>query len=91
MAIMPSCISDLSAAAADLKREKPYEFGDMGALTQAYGLFVFSYSCGTLFGPTAVGLIRTKASWGSATATLAGACVLASIPIVSPLAMCKPA
>ena len=80
---MPSCISDLSSAAVDLKRENPQEFGEMGALTQAYGLFVFSYSCGTLFGPTAVGLIRTKVDWGTATATLAGACVLACIPIVS--------
>jgi hypothetical protein len=81
--IMPSCISDLSAAAADIKREHPREFGDLGASNQAFGLFVFSYSCGTLAGPTVVGIMKAKANWGAATVTLASVCVVACIPIVS--------
>lgn len=80
---MPSCISDLSAAAADLQREHPREFGDMGASTQAFGLFVFAYSCGSLVGPGVVGIIKAKADWGAATLTLAFACAAACIPIVS--------
>lgn len=83
MSVLPPCISDLSAAASDLEREHPLEFGDLGASSQAFGLFVFSYSCGTLIGPTVVGLIRAKADWGLATATLASACAAACIPIVS--------
>lgn len=80
---MPSCISDLSAAATELKRDHPREFGDLGALSQAFGLFVFSYSCGSLAGPTIVGVIKAKADWGAATSVLASACALACVPIVS--------
>ena len=80
---MPSCISDLTAAAADLKREHPHDFGDSGASTQAFGLFVFAYSCGSLVGPTVVGTVRAKVGWGAATMTLAAACAAACIPIVS--------
>ena len=83
MWIMPSCISDLSAAATELKRDHPREFGDLGALSQAFGLFVFSYSCGSLAGPTIVGVIKAKADWGAATSVLASACALACVPIVS--------
>ncbi len=80
---MPSCISDLTAAAADLKHDNPRDFGDLGASTQAFGLFVFAYSCGSLVGPTVVGTVRAKLGWGAATMTLAVACAAASIPIVS--------
>lgn len=41
---MPSCISDLSAAATALKRERPHEFGGLGVSIQPFGLFVFAYS-----------------------------------------------
>ncbi|ERF76631.1 hypothetical protein EPUS_04451 [Endocarpon pusillum Z07020] len=80
--IMPSCVSDLTAAAADLKRENPHDFGDSGASSQAFGLFVFAYSCGSLVGPTIVGTVRAKVGWGAATMTLAAACAAACIPIV---------
>jgi MFS family permease len=82
---MPSCITDLSVAATDLKRERPHEFGDSGALAQALGLYVFSYSCGSLVGPTAAGLIKTRVGWGAATVILACACAVACIPIVRPI------
>ena len=82
---MPSCISDLSAAAIDLKREHPREFGDSGALAQALGLYVFSYSCGSLVGPTAAGLIKARVGWGAATVILTCACAVACVPIVSPI------
>lgn len=82
MWITPSCLSDLSAAATDLKRENPREFGDLGASSQAYGLFVFSYSCGCLVGPTVIGIINANADWSAATLTLAFACAVACIPIV---------
>ena len=42
--IVPSCISDLSAAATALKRERPHEFGGLGVSIQPFGLFVFAYS-----------------------------------------------
>jgi len=82
--ITPSCVSDLTAAASDLKREHPLEFGASGASSQAFGLFVFSYSCGCLFGPTLVGVIKAKASWGTATLIMAAVCAAACVPIVSP-------
>ena len=81
--ILPSCTSDLTAAATDLKRENPLDFGDLGASTQSFGLAVFSYSCGTLVGPAVIGIVKAKANWAAATVTLASACVAACIPIVS--------
>ena len=80
---MPSCISDLTAAAVDLKTEHPEDFGSAGAMTQAFGLFVFAYSCGTFIGPTVAGVIKAKLSWGAATVILASACAAACVPIVS--------
>lgn len=88
MWILPSCTSDLSAAATALKREHPHEFGDMGVSTQAFGLTTFAFSCGSIVGPTIVGLIKAKADWGLATLTLAFACAAACIPIVS--LICSP-
>lgn len=88
MWILPSCTSDLSAAATALMREHRREFGGMGASTQAFGLFIFAYSCGSIVGPTIVGLIKAKADWGLATSTLAFACTAACIPIVS--LICSP-
>lgn len=82
--IPSSCVSDLSAAAIELKRERPREFGNSGASSQAFGLFVFAYSCGSLVGPIVIGVIREKADWGAATMTLACASVAVCIPIVSP-------
>lgn len=81
--VMPACISDLTLAAADLKRENPDDFGDSGARTQAFGLFVFAYSCGTFVGPTVSGLIKAYLDWGAATMIMACACIAACIPIVS--------
>lgn len=81
---MPSCTSDLTSAAAALKQQHPSSFGDSGnASTQAFGLFVFAYSCGTCVGPTVAGIIKAKLSWGAATAILAAACAGATVPIVS--------
>ncbi|KAI9695568.1 MAG: hypothetical protein M1836_006408 [Candelina mexicana] len=79
--VIPSCLSDLSAAAVGLKREHSKVFGDRGAPSQAFGLFIFSYSCGSLVGPTVVGTVRAKAGWGAATATLAFICIAACVPI----------
>ena len=81
--VQPACIADLSTAAGELKRERPRDFGNSGAQSQAFGLFVFSYSCGCLVGPTVAGVLRTKVSWGASTLILACACVAATIPIVS--------
>ena len=82
--VMPSCTSDLTSAAAALKQQHPSSFGDSGnASTQAFGLFVFAYSCGTCVGPTVAGIIKAKLSWGAATAILAAACAGATVPIVS--------
>lgn len=80
---MPSCISDLTAAAAEMKSERPQDFGSAGAMTQAFGLFVFAYSCGTFVGPTVAGTIKAKLNWGAATIILASACAAACVPIVS--------
>ena len=80
---MPACVSDLRAAATDLKRKRPGDFGDMGASSQAFGLFVFAYSCGTIAGPTVVGIIKAKVDWGAATLIMAFACAAACVPIVS--------
>lgn len=88
MWVVPSCTSDLSAAATALKRERSREFGDLDVSTQAFGLFAFAYSCGSIVGPTVVGLIKAKAHWGQATLTLAFACTVACIPIVS--VICSP-
>ena len=81
--MLPACVSDLSAAATELQRENPDGFGSLNASGQAFGLFVFSYSCGSFVGPAVAGVIRAKASWSAATTTLAVACALACIPIVS--------
>lgn len=88
MWIVPSCTSDLSAAATALKRERPREFGDLGVSTQAFGLFLFAYSCGSIVGPPIVGLIKAKVHWGQATLALAFTCTAACIPIVS--LICSP-
>lgn len=81
--IPPSCISDLSAAADKLKRERPQEFGALGVSAQAFGLFIFSYSCGSLIGPIVAGVIKSNMDWSAATLTLALVCVMACVPIVS--------
>ena len=89
--VMPSCTSDLTSAAAALKQEHPSSFGDSGsASTQAFGLFVFAYSCGTCVGPTVAGIIKAKLSWGAATAILAGVCGGATVPIVSFVSLLPP-
>jgi MFS family permease len=80
--IIPSCVPELSAAATELKREYPKEFGESDGLSLAFGLYVFSYSCGFLVGPTLAGIIKAKASWGAATVVLASACVVACIPFL---------
>ena len=83
--IQPACFADLSTAASDLKREHPSDFDDgSGASSQAFGLFVFAYSCGCLIGPTVAGILKAKVSWGAATLILACACIAACIPIVRP-------
>ena len=79
---MPACVSDLTAAATDLKNEHPEQFGKSGALTQAFGLFVFAYSCGTFVGPTVSGVLKTKLSFGAATLIIACCCAIAIVPIV---------
>ena len=81
--IMPACVSDLTAAATDLKDKQPERFGQSGALTQAFGLFVFAYSCGTFVGPTVSGVMKAKCNFGAATLIIACLCLVAAIPIVS--------
>ena len=83
MWIVPSCVSDLQVAAADLKRERPDDFGESGALTQAFALFVVAYACGTFVGPTVAGIIKARSDWGTATIILACTCIAACVPIVS--------
>lgn len=78
--IIPYCVGDLSAAATDLKLNHPEEFGDSDGLALAFGLYVFSYSCGFLLGPTVAGVIKAKASWSAATLALALTCVVACLP-----------
>lgn len=78
--IIPFCVSDLSFTAANLKLDHPKEFGNSDGLALAFGLYVFSYSCGFLVGPTVAGVIKAKASWGASTLALASACVVACIP-----------
>lgn len=80
---MPACLSDLTAAADELKAERPQDFGSAGTMTQAFGLNLVAYSCGTFLGPTAAGIIKAKLNWGAATVVLAGACATACVPIVS--------
>ena len=82
MNIPASCMSDISSAADELKRERPDEFRDLGR-TQPFGLYVFSYSLGSFVGPAVAGVIKAKASWGAATLILAAVCALACVPIVS--------
>lgn len=80
--IIPFCVSDLSFTAANLKLDRPHEFGNSDGLALAFGLYVFSYSCGFLVGPTVAGVIKAEASWGAATLTLALACMVACVPFV---------
>lgn len=82
MWITPSCLSALSAAAQDLKHERPREFGNFDVSSQTYGLFIFSYSCGFIIGPAIVGIIKAKADWSAATLALASVCAATCIPIV---------
>ena len=83
--VMPCCASDLTTATFDLKDEHPDEFGDAGASTQGFGLFVFAFSCGTFLGPVVAGVIKSKLDWGAATVILACVCAVACVPIVSDL------
>lgn len=78
--ITPFCVSDLSAAAVEIKLGQAKQFDDSAGLALAFGLFLFSYSCGSLVGPTVAGVLKAKASWGAATVALATACVVGCVP-----------
>lgn len=76
-------MGDLTSAADELKRDNPREFGSSGSSSQAFGLFVFSYSCGCLTGPTVAGILKARVGWGASTLILGMVCVATCIPIVS--------
>lgn len=83
MFTIPALLSDITIATADLQRDDPVRFGDSPALAQSFGLFLSSFSGGTLVGPMVAGVLKVRAGWGAATLILALACAFASIPIVS--------
>lgn len=76
-------MADLTSAAASLKQERPSQFKNSDIIAQGFALNVFAYSAGMVAGPTLVSSIKVKAGWGSATLFMAGACIAATIPIVS--------
>lgn len=78
--INPFCVSDLSAAAIEIKLEHAKQFGDSAGRAVAFSLFLFAYSCGFLIGPMVAGVVKAKMSWGAATVALATACVMGCIP-----------
>ena len=80
---MPALLSDLTAAAADLKRDDPVGFGDSPALAQSFGLFICSFSCGALVGPILAGVLKARVGWGAAMLMLGLVCAFASVPVVS--------
>ena len=84
---LPACVSDLTRAATEIARHKNIDAEELGASTQAFGLFIFAFSCGFFFGPAVAGIIKAKTDWGTATVILACTCILACIPIVSPSSM----
>lgn len=79
---IPALLSDITIATADLQRDDPVRFGDSPALAQSFGLFLSSFSGGTLVGPMVAGVLKVRAGWGAATLILALACAFASIPIM---------
>ncbi|KAG8526572.1 uncharacterized protein KY384_008773 [Bacidia gigantensis] len=64
-----------------LTREVDDDTDDAGASTQAFGLFVFAFSCGSFVGPAVAGIIKAKTDWGTATLILACVCALTCVPI----------
>lgn len=80
--IIPFCVSDLSYTAKNLVLDHPKDFNNSDGLTLSFGLYVFSYSCGFLIGPTVAGVIKAKASWGAATLTLGLACMVTCVPFL---------
>ncbi|KAK9459762.1 major facilitator superfamily domain-containing protein [Lipomyces oligophaga] len=72
LALMMTCtMAEISSCVMDAERKRPGIFGATGAFGQAFGLFNFVYSAGSLIGPLEAGFTADKHGWNTVTWVLA--------------------
>ncbi|KAL9607739.1 MAG: hypothetical protein Q9167_007379 [Letrouitia subvulpina] len=63
--VMSPLLVDLTRAVEDFEQDHPEMFQKAGPYARVYGMFVFSFAAGTVFGPTLGAYIHRHADWAA--------------------------
>ncbi|KAK9465167.1 major facilitator superfamily domain-containing protein [Lipomyces arxii] len=80
--LLPATMTEISTCVMAAEQNCPGIFGKGGAYGQAFGLFNFAYSAGSLFGPLQAGFVAEAHGWNTVTWTLGLISAFSAIPAV---------